>query len=123
MDRAELVRANFDAYSDLEWVTYLEPKFRQYDLSAAELKALREAWNRHTEARDWDWWQEHTKGRSDAELRKDIAECRAEITAFREQGRDRQVGDPSRGFDETLKQYAEAGVNPKPQAKDRGPKH
>ena len=83
MNRDKLIRAHFDAYSDYTWVTNLEPKLRQHNLSTAELEECREAWNRHTEARDWDWWLEKVKGMPDAELKEEIAERRAEIEAFR----------------------------------------
>jgi hypothetical protein len=83
MDRDKLIRAHFDAYSDFVWVTNLEPKFSQYNLDAAEIKEYREAWNRHTYARDWDWWQEKVKRMPDAALRQEIAECHAEIDTFR----------------------------------------
>ena len=83
MDRDQLIRAHFDAYSDFAWVTYLEPWLSQYKLDAAEMKEYREAWKGHAEARDWDWWQEKVKGMSDADLQREIAECHAEIDAFR----------------------------------------
>lgn len=82
MDRDKLIRAHFNAYSDLVWVTNLEPKFRQYDLDAAELKEFRAAWKQHTEARDWSWWLENVKSVPDAKLEQEIAECRTEIAAF-----------------------------------------
>src|ERR1700731_2333452 len=83
MDRDKLIRAHFDAYSEHTWVTNLEPKFTEYDLSTAELREQREAWNRHTEARDWEWWLKKVKTMSNAELKQEIAECRTEIDAFR----------------------------------------
>ena len=83
MKRDKLIGAHFDAHSDLVWVTNLEPKFKAAQLNAAEMKEYREAWKGHTEARDWDWWQEKVKGMSDADLQRDIAECHAEIDAFR----------------------------------------
>src|SRR3954469_12885909 len=95
MDRDKLIRAHFDAYSDLLWVTHLEPKFRRYNLDAAEMREYREAWNRHSEARDWDWWLEKVKSIPDAELQREIAECQAEIATFRkgpETGRERLQG-------------------------------
>ena len=85
MDRDQLIRAHFDAYSDLVWVTDLEPKFRPYNLDTAQLKEFRQAWNRHTEARDWSWWLENVKSVPDAKLQQEIAECRAEIAAFRKE--------------------------------------
>jgi len=83
MDRDKLIGAHFDAYSDLVWVTNLEPKFKDAQLSAPEMEEYRQAWKGHTEARDWDWWQEKVKGMSDSELQREIAECHAEIASFR----------------------------------------
>jgi hypothetical protein len=83
MDRDKLIRAHFDAYSDHTWVTDLEPKFRQYNLSAEEMEEYREAWNRHTEGRDWEWWLENVKNIPNAELKQEITNRRAEIDAFR----------------------------------------
>jgi hypothetical protein len=83
MDRDKLIRAHFDAYSDHSWVTNLEPKFREYNLNAVELEEHREAWNRHTEGRDWEWWLENVKNMPNAELKEEIAKRRAEIDAFR----------------------------------------
>jgi hypothetical protein len=89
MDRDKLVRAHLDAYSDLTWAKELEPKFRQYNLDEAEMKEHREAWNRHTEARDWQWWLNHVKDTPDAKLREEIAECKAEIAAIRTEAREK----------------------------------
>jgi hypothetical protein len=83
MDRDKLIRAHFDAYSDHTWLTDLEPKFRQYNVSTAEIEEYREAWKRHTEARDWDWWLENVKSIPDAELKEEITKRRAEIDSFR----------------------------------------
>ncbi|MBA4067090.1 MAG: hypothetical protein C0501_25955 [Isosphaera sp.] len=85
MDRDKLIGAHFDAYSDLVWVTNLEPKFKGAQLSAPEMEEYRQAWKGHTEARDWDWWLENVKTVPDAQLRREIAECHAEIDAFRKQ--------------------------------------
>src|SRR5262249_28403038 len=85
MDRDELIRVHFDAYSDLVWVKDLEPKFKAARLDTAEMEEYREAWRGHTEARDWDWWLDKVKGMSNVELQREIAECRAEIDAFRKQ--------------------------------------
>ena len=82
MSRDQLVRANFDAYADLEWVKNLEPKFRQYHLDAGELQHYRAAWNAHTEKRDWEWWQDHVKGWSNEKLMAEIDECMQEIKAI-----------------------------------------
>jgi len=48
-------------------------------------EGVRQAWNRHTEARDWSWWLENVKSVPDAKLQQEIAECRAEIAAFRKE--------------------------------------
>ena len=82
MSRDELVCAHFDAYSDLEWVKNLEPKFRRYHLDADELRHHREAWYAHTEKRDWEWWQDHVKGCSNEKLMAEIDECMAEIKSL-----------------------------------------
>ncbi len=81
-DRAKLVRANFDAYSDLVWAESLEPKFRALGVAGADLEGFRAAWNRYTERRDWEWWQEHTAKTPNAVLEKETEECRAEIAAL-----------------------------------------
>ena len=47
------------------------------------MKEYREAWNRHTEARDWEWWLGKVEGMSNAELQQEIAECKAETDAIR----------------------------------------
>jgi hypothetical protein len=83
MDRNKLICAHFDAYSDLAWVTNVEPKYKAALWDAGEIELFRQAWQANTEARDWDRWQEKVKGMTDAELQRDIAECRAQIDAFR----------------------------------------
>jgi hypothetical protein len=83
MDRHKLIGAHFDAYSDLKWVTDLEPKFKANLWDTAEIEEFREAWRGLSEARDWDSWQEKVKGMSDAELKREIAECHAEIASYR----------------------------------------
>jgi hypothetical protein len=82
MDRAKLVRAHFAAYSDLTWARELEPKFRAQGVTGAELERFRAAWNRHTERRDWEWWQEQTAKQSNAVLEKEIRECREAIASL-----------------------------------------
>lgn len=82
MSRDELIRAHFDAYSDLVWAKDLEPKFREYDLDADSMRHYREAWNAHTEKRDLDWWQDRVKNSSNDESKAEIAECKEEITAL-----------------------------------------
>jgi len=83
MDRNKLICAHFDAYSDLAWVTNVEPKYKAALWDAGEIELFRQAWQANTEARDWDRWQEMVKGMTDAELQRDIAECHAQIDAFR----------------------------------------
>ena len=82
MTRQQLVRAHFDVFSDLAWAKDLEPKFRSCGLSADEMRPYRDQWNAYSEKRDWDWWQNHTKNRSDASLRAEIAERKAAIKAL-----------------------------------------
>jgi hypothetical protein len=108
-DREKLIRAHFDAYSDLAWAQELEPRFRPYNLDAATMNGYRDQWNRHTEARDWNWWVEHTKGSSDAKLRKEIAECKAEIEAVR-----KESPGPKEGIRGTLRAQLEAKPRPSP---------
>jgi hypothetical protein len=90
MSRDELIRAHFDAYSDLVWAKDLEPRFREYDLDVDSMRHYREGWNAHTEKRDWAWWQDHVKNWSNDKLNAEIAECTEEIKALgmRQPGRD-----------------------------------
>ena len=83
IDRDKLIRAHFDAYSELIWAQDLEPKFTQYNVDAAEMKEYRQAWNQHTEARDWEWWLGKVEAMSNGELQQEIAECKAETDAIR----------------------------------------
>jgi hypothetical protein len=92
IDRDKLIRAHFNAYSDLLWVQELESKFRQYNLGPADMERYRQAWNRHTEARDWQWWLDKVKGVSSAKLHEEIAACEAEINAIRKQRPCQRVG-------------------------------
>jgi hypothetical protein len=82
MSRDQLVRANFEAYRDLQWAKNLEPKFEQYDLNAEGIRHFRKEWNAHTEENDWAWWQKRVKNESDGKLKAEIAECLAEIKAI-----------------------------------------
>lgn len=79
----EMIYAYFDAYSELQWVTKVEPKFKAALWDAAEIEEFRDAWYALAEAREWDVWQEKVNGRSDADLQRDIAEIRAQIDTFR----------------------------------------
>jgi hypothetical protein len=90
MSREQLVRAHFDAYSDLVWAQSLEPKFTEYDLDPESMLRYRDQWNAHTEKRDWEWWQNHVKNWSNDKLKAEIAECMEEIKALgmRQPGRD-----------------------------------
>jgi hypothetical protein len=83
MDRNKLICAHFDAHSDLDWVTNVEPKFKAALWDAGEIELFRQALQADTEARHWDRWQEKVKGMTDAELQREIAECHAQIDAFR----------------------------------------
>lgn len=111
MDRNKLIRAHFEAYGELVWVTNLEPKFSQYNMDAAEIKEYREAFKWHAHDRDWDWWQEKVKGMSDAELQRDIAKCRTEIDQWKEE-------KARKGLQAFLKGEFVAENQPKEQSKD-----
>jgi hypothetical protein len=82
MTREQLVRAHFEAFSNLEWAKYLEPKFRLCGFGEDEMLRYRDDWNAYTKKRDWKWWQNHTKTCSDEKLRAEIVECRAAIKAL-----------------------------------------
>jgi hypothetical protein len=45
---------------------------------------------------DWRWWQDNTVGDSDAKLRQEIAECKAEIHAIRGNGHQQRLAEASR---------------------------
>jgi hypothetical protein len=79
----EMIYAFFDAHHELEWVTKMEPKFKANLWEAEEIEELRDAWMALAEAREWNRWQEKVNGRSDADLQREIAECRAQIDTFR----------------------------------------
>jgi hypothetical protein len=72
-ERTKLVRSHFEATRDLTWVEVLEPKCKQEKLDESQTEARREAWNRHTEAADWAWWQEQAT-ESNEKLGQDIKE-------------------------------------------------
>jgi len=95
LSRHELVRAHFDAYGDLAWAQN-EPKFREYHLDPESMRRYREAWNAHTEKRDWEWWQRRVANQPDTELKAEIAECMAEIKAIERRLPARDQADPSR---------------------------
>jgi hypothetical protein len=95
MSREQLVRANFEAYGDLVWAQN-EPKFREYHLDPESMRRYREAWNAHTEKRDWEWWQRRVANQPDTELKAEIAECMAEIKAIERRLPARDQADPSR---------------------------
>jgi hypothetical protein len=82
MTREELVRAHFDAYSDLAWKRYLEPKFEQCDLDADSMRRYRQEWNAYTEKRDWAWWQNNIMNVSNDELKAEMAKRHQEIEAI-----------------------------------------
>jgi hypothetical protein len=82
MTREQLVRAHFDAYSDLTWKQYLEPKFDQYHLDADAMREYRRQWNAYTEKRDWAWWQDNVANDSNDKLQAEIASCRGKIEAI-----------------------------------------
>jgi hypothetical protein len=84
MTREQLVRAHFDAYSDLAWKEHLEPKFERSGLGADAMRDYRQQWNAYTEKRDWAWWVQNAAQMSNDELRADIAECHEKIEAIDE---------------------------------------
>jgi len=99
MDRRELIRAHFDAYRSLTWAKELEPKFRAEGTAGAELDSWRQSWNQFSEKRDWEWWLEKTAKLSNAELQKEIAECKNAINAI---GLKRQEKTGQNGFQQIL---------------------
>jgi hypothetical protein len=125
MDRDKLISANFDAYRDLYWVKYLEPKFRQSNLDVVEINHYREAWKRHTEARDWNWWRRRCEGDSNAKLQQEIAECRAEIAVIRKETTGQETGiTGTLGYllaDPKPKQSSGKGENPNARQPERSP--
>jgi hypothetical protein len=82
MNRNEVIRAQFDAYSDLVWVEDLLPKLQRYGIEGEQLNNYREAWYRRTFARDWEWWQEESKKSSTQELRDDLADIARKLDAL-----------------------------------------
>jgi hypothetical protein len=105
MSRDQLVRAEFEAYRDLEWAKNLEPKFRRYHLDSEELRHYREAWNARTENRDWEWWQDHVKGWSNEKLMAEINECMQEIKALQMR---QSAHEPTQGVGRTFLQILSA---------------
>lgn len=85
MSRDQLVRANFDAYSDLAWKEILEPKLLRYDLDPDAMRDYRQQWNAYTEKRDWAWWQDHVAQEPDEQLKAEIAECQEKIETIDKQ--------------------------------------
>jgi hypothetical protein len=81
--RDEVICAYFDAYSEFQWVTKVEPKFKAALWEPAEIEDFRGAWMALAEAKEWDWWREKVIGKSEADLERDIADLRAQIDTFR----------------------------------------
>lgn len=71
-DREIMVRRNFEAYRDLIWIEELEPKFRERGMDNKQVQLFREAWNEHTEIKDWPWWQQETANTSNERLDDEI---------------------------------------------------
>jgi hypothetical protein len=116
MDRMELVRAHFDAYSDLEWAKELEPKLRAEGVEGASLDGCRKVWKSYSEERDWGWWIDSTRKQSDAELKEGIQECRAEISVIVSQ---RQGKNAQGAFQGILNGTHDAGMEPQELSKIR----
>jgi hypothetical protein len=79
MTREQLVRAHFDAYSDLAWKQYLEPDFERSGLGADAMRDYRQQWNAYTEKRDWAWWQNEVANVSNDDLKAEMAKCHQKI--------------------------------------------
>lgn len=116
MDRKKLVRAHFDAYSDLEWAKDLEPKFRAEGVDGAALVGCRKVWKSYSEDRDWGWWLDSTRKLSDAELKEEIQECRAEISVIVSK---RQEKNGQGAFQEILNGTADTEKETQEQSKTR----
>lgn len=82
MTREQLIRAHFDAYSDLAWKEHLEPKFERSGLGADAMRDYRQQWNAYTEKRDWAWWQNEVANVSSDDLKAEMAKCHEKIEAI-----------------------------------------
>jgi hypothetical protein len=91
--RKQLIRANFEAYRDLTWAEDLEPRFRERGVDAASMEGFRRAWNEHTEARDWEWWQNDAKRLSNKQLDDDRRECLEKVGALGMLARQREQAE------------------------------
>jgi hypothetical protein len=80
--RDNLIRRHFEAMRDLTWAETLEPKFREQGVDPAAMKEYREAWNRHSETRDWAWWQHESKGDSTERLEDMLMDCIEKLDAI-----------------------------------------
>ncbi len=119
--REELIRATFELARNLEWVESLEPKFRDHDISAAELAKSREAWNEHTERRDWEWWKDQSKGMSISELDDERIGYTQKLNALGMlQTKRENIASPQNQFQEILKGTLKSEDKPQEQSKDQG---
>lgn len=112
-DRKALIRQHFEIYRDLTWAQEMEPKFRECGVNSAAMKDFREAWNKHAETRDWEWWQAQAKSYSNERLQDmvmDVAE-KLDAIGMMQWKQDR--------FEQALDQAAERNGNG--QAKDQTP--
>lgn len=78
-NRDQLVRKTFDAQTDIVWVETSRQEAERLGVDPAQLEYLREAFNKHMEARDWEWWQKRTESYSTARLAsmlEDAISCR-----------------------------------------------
>jgi len=105
MSRDQLVRANFEAYRDLEWAKNMEPKFRRYDVNAEGMRHFRNEWNAHTEENDWTWWRKRVETQPDQQLKAEIAECMEEIKALQMR---QSAHEPTQGVGRTFLQILSA---------------
>jgi hypothetical protein len=92
MSREELVRAHFEAFAELTWAKELKPKIRKRGADEAKMESLRTQWMRHTEQRDWGWWQEEVKQFSNNELQAGIRKCESKMDAIRQTERREKEG-------------------------------
>jgi hypothetical protein len=56
--------------------------FPRYGIEGEQLNNYREAWNRYTVGRDWEWWKERSSKSSTQELRDDLAEIADKLNAL-----------------------------------------
>src|SRR5262249_54399467 len=81
-ERLALIRREFELARDITWAQELEPKFRENGVSDEKLGGFREAWNQHTEKRDWDWGQDYSARHSDEQLENSVRKATAQAAAL-----------------------------------------